>query len=995
MISRISISLTLGSWKFLLFCVSALFAAPAHGAGAEGAVAGIVTNALSGDLIEGVRVSVAGTNIVTISQRDGSFALSRVPAGNVRLWLYYTGLDTKEVTVEVKAGETARVSAVLSAAALRLDAFLVSEQREGNAAAITRQRNAENIVSVLSMDAYGNVADGNIGNFLQNLPGMSVTKEAGDIIAVGLRGTPGDLNAIEINGTRMASAGGGGGGGGASRAVQVDVIPSEFIKEIEVTKGNTPDKAADSLGGSVNLITKSAFDFNRRVMSYNAGINVATYRDGKVVNEQLAPINLGKYGPTASFNFMDALGSARTVGLAVSGSYSQTISERDRVQMTRPNIINDVSTQARELNDVNTRVRAGLNGKLEWRLDKTARLAVSGLLSYYTYTLDRVDWNMTAPGSGRVADYAQVSRAQIEAGVAPLDSARATAGIAPGFTDSYNEMLNVSVLNRTAHDETRKHAYKGGLEGEKTWGDSRLSFSASYNPSSYDENFWGFSLTRARVGIGYDSSRDATRPVFTQTYGPKITQGSDLNQWTASRFEQPFTTREEVGQIKADYVARLSVGKLPLTFKTGGNYRSQHRWIKTYTPTWLYVGADRVQGTNAATGSNDDNLVQFLSPWPTYSIFKNSMMKLDSLDYRVADALFKSTPGYWTPSGTTVSTHPLPVVISEGVSSGYTQATANIGGLNLLGGARLEHTEVRGVGSYSDPLAPNQKSTSVTRAYQAWYPSIHLRYPVRQNLLLRGSFSTSGARPQFADLAPNTTVSYFSDGSGLGRVTQSNTGLKPQYTRTFDFAVEYYFEPAGVVSVGLFRKRITNFISSSQRFIGEGAGNGFDGNYENFTLTTTGNLGRASIDGVELNYSQQFRNLPRPFNGLSAFANYTGLHTQGTYANGASELARFVPHTYNGGLSYSWRKFEARVTYHYISGFLNVYGATPTAKTYITDDPTTDINFKYKWSPGASFFVDYVNIFNNSPDWYNINKRRITMSELYGARLSFGVSGRF
>ena len=208
-----------------------------------------MTNALSGDLIEGVRVSVAGTNIVTISQRDGSFALSRVPAGNVRLWLYYTGLDTKEVTVEVKAGETARVSAVLSAAALRLDAFLVSEQREGNAAAITRQRNAENIVSVLSMDAYGNVADGNIGNFLQNLPGMSVTKEAGDIIAVGLRGTPGDLNAIEINGTRMASAGGGGGGGGASRAVQVDVIPSEFIKEIEVTKGNTPDKAADSLGG--------------------------------------------------------------------------------------------------------------------------------------------------------------------------------------------------------------------------------------------------------------------------------------------------------------------------------------------------------------------------------------------------------------------------------------------------------------------------------------------------------------------------------------------------------------------------------------------------------------------------------------------------------------------------------------------------------------------------------------------------------------------------
>ena len=41
------------------------------------------------------------------------------------------------------------------------------------------------------------------------------------------------------------------------------------------------------------------------------------------------------------------------------------------------------------------------------------------------------------------------------------------------------------------------------------------------------------------------------------------------------------------------------------------------------------------------------------------------------------------------------------------------------------------------------------------------------------------------------------------------------------------------------------------------------------------------------------------------------------------------------------------------------------------------------------------FYADVVNVFNNSPDWYDIKKRRIDMSGLYGTRLNVGVSGRF
>ena len=963
--------------------------------GGTGEIAGNVRNAKTGDFLGGAEVRVVGTDLVALTQRDGSFNLSRVPVGTQRIRAFYTGLDPQESEVRVTAGATATLAVALDSAVYKLEAFTVAGQREGNAAAITRQRVAENVMNVVSMDAYGNVADGNIGNFLQNLTGVAVTKEAGDIVGIGLRGAPPELNAVSLDGARMAGAIAGFTPQG-DRAALIDQIPADFIKEIEVTKGNTPDQPADSLGGAVNLVTKSAFDFRQRVLTYRAGINLNTYRDGKMVRQQLAPIDLGKYGPTAALTFMDAFGAERQYGFSFSGSYSQTTNARDRVQMARPNADNLISTQARQLNDVNTRVRAGLSGKIEYRVDRSLRLGFSAALNYYAADNDRVDWNLTS--TNRVADYSRVSRAQIEAGAVPRDAANQPAGVAPGFTDTYNELLHVTALNRSAHETKRSHQHKVGFDLRKDWSDSRLTFAASFNPSSYDNNFWGFSPTlTGGVGIGYDSSRDSTRPTFTQTYGPSIGVGSDFRNYVASRFEQPDRTSEEMGNVRGDYLRRVSIGGLNFALKTGAELRHQHRWwINTYRPVWNYTGPDGVQGRNPATGLNDDDIARFLAPaGENYSVFNNRMMMRDTFDYRIADASFAANPAYWPASGATVSTKAIPRTVSETVTAGYAQATVNVGRLNILGGARFEHTDVGGVGAYADPRSPNETSVRVERSYQKWFPSLHLRYNADPNLVLRASYSTSGARPALNAVVPNTTVSYLTDGSGLGRVTQNNPGLKPQFTRNYDFSAEYYIEPAGVLSAGYFRKDITNFIANSVMMIGGGAGNGFNGRYENFELTTTGNLGSAFVKGVELGYSQQLRFLPKPIDRASIFANYTGLQTEGSYANGATELANFVPRTWNVGAAVVWGRLETRVTYHYKSGYLSGYSPVPVSQTRVFDDPTVDLNLQYRVRPALTVYVDYINIFNNSPDWWHVTKRHILMSELYGSRLNVGVSGRF
>jgi TonB-dependent receptor len=302
---------------------------------------------------------------------------------------------------------------------------------------------------------------------------------------------------------------------------------------------------------------------------------------------------------------------------------------------------------------------------------------------------------------------------------------------------------------------------------------------------------------------------------------------------------------------------------------------------------------------------------------------------------------------------------------------------------------------VQAQGVFSDSLNPNQTIFRKDGDYAKYFPSIHFRYKPRRDIVMHASYSTSSARPAISVIVPGTTVSYNS-GTGLGSVSQNNPGLKPQYTENYDVSLEYYFEPAGVLSGGWFHKDIRDFIQGSTRVIGTGTDNGFGGNYAGFDFATRTNLGNAKIDGLEFNYNQRLTGLPKPFNGLSIFANYTKLTTSGSYSDGANVLANFVPKTYHAGFSFDWRGFGARVEYHYKSAYVSgVDNTNFLLSTTVADDPTVDLNFSYKWKPWLTAFVDVVNVYNRSPAWYIGNSQRIVMSELYGTRVNFGISGRF
>ena len=616
--------------------------------------------------------------------------------------------------------------------------------------------------------------------------------------------------------------------------------------------------------------------------------------------------------------------------------------------------------------------------------------------NYYFFDSNRLVYAASDSATRRVADYSVVSRAQIQAGVVPRTTANLTASVAPGYTDSFTEMLNVNwSFDGDNNERTGRQYYVDAGGVTKLGGDSEIRYQASYAPSTYKSNLRTFLVTlpaNAGVGMSIDTTANRSRPIFRQTYGPSILFGqTNFAPYRAQMQQQPETGEEEVANVKGDYIKRFGDSRVTTEFKSGAVYRQQHRNLVVGRPNWNYTGADGI------AGNADDDLPSLIRGEPAYTVFNSSGVwpLLPAVDFPKAWNLFNTRPEVFRPIGTSTTDQPDYSEITEDVYAAYVQARMQMGKLSVLGGVRFERTDIEAIGRYSDPQQPGVSRTSRESSYDDFFPSVHFRYDITRQLQARASYSTGAARPNMTDLYQTTTVSY-NTATGLGTVTQANLGLKPQTSDNYDLSLEYYFEPAGLLSVGVFRKDIKDFLSRTSDDIDAGPDNGFGGNYAGFVLNTTSNQGEATIEGYEVNYNQRLTMLPKPFNGLGLFANYTYLETSGTYREGAAELAGFVPKTANAGASFRWRKVEARVAWRYTGAHLRSYNANVYAQNRFRPVEAIDINLLYQLTPRFGFFFDIVNLKNKWPENYTgTDQGRVTFSDSYGTRYNMGISGRF
>ncbi|MFM7751944.1 MAG: carboxypeptidase regulatory-like domain-containing protein, partial [Opitutaceae bacterium] len=139
-------------------------------AAATGAVSGRVQSEVTGQYLLNVRVTVEGTALEAFTDAYGTFRLAQVPAGRTTLVAFYSGLDSRRITLDVAPGQTleqifnltSRAVAAEQSGVVRLDPFVLAaaKVREGEALATNEQRFAPNIKNFVSTDAFGDVPEG-------------------------------------------------------------------------------------------------------------------------------------------------------------------------------------------------------------------------------------------------------------------------------------------------------------------------------------------------------------------------------------------------------------------------------------------------------------------------------------------------------------------------------------------------------------------------------------------------------------------------------------------------------------------------------------------------------------------------------------------------------------------------------------------------------------------------------------------------------------------
>ena len=351
--------------------------------------------------------------------------------------------------------------------------------------------------------------------------------------------------------------------------------------------------------------------------------------------------------------------------------------------------------------------------------------------------------------------------------------------------------------------------------------------------------------------------------------------------------------------------------------------------------------------------------------------------------------------------------------VTETVSAAYLMTQGRIGQTGFLAGLRGEKTEDDTWGwvrqrfgstaaeQAADPVGAAQRDYADTfrrtsGSYTKWFPSVHLTHDITRNFKARLSWSNSFGRPPLSNLWPNETIN-----ENNQTVTINNPDLKPQLAENWDAALEYYFEPVGSISVGWFHKTIEDFFQNNVPFgiVPSGPNNGFNGEYEGFTLQGRGNLGQAVIQGWELSFSQQFTGLPGVLKGLGMFANYTYLETHGDWGGAAAanaEVPGFIPRTGNLGLSWRHRGFSSRVNVNYTGRYLDAANvANPPLNLYRRERVIVNAGIAYQFRPDLSVSMDIGNVFNEHQEFYRGYRNRTQSVIVPGTTITFGLSGRF
>jgi TonB-dependent receptor len=983
-----------------------------------GTVTGAVSNLATGNMLEGARVEIPSLGLRALSDGTGRYVISNVPAGSHEVVATYIGLDPAKMTLMVGAGGQAVQNFDLTSGIYKLEAFKVTGEREGNAAMITEKRNADNVKDVISMDSFGYLPNMSAGEVVMRLPGVAGSPTVEGLnYQFNMRGMGPDLNNVTVDGMTMTTTGAG------SRAFELQGVTGAMFEGLELIKGHTPDKGADSLGGTINFKSRSTFSMrenHRTTYNFSARWAPPFFEQTPIRRQHRAhPIlNLTHQQVFSVF------GDQRNLGVSLNLFYSENAVGGFYTLYDYVNIPSGPAPvrQFETYDNTNNRKQMSVNFKADYRWSDTTKFSLGlvendnferhrrrPIIRGFTGSQTTLPSAATAYSPGTFSDKVTVIR--------PISGVGTNGTVIDSISDG---PLNYYVRMRRV-DFNGEHNYKNWqIEYGASAGETHLN-NGQGRGGVLNMRFFDPSLQTPGAPVVFGNAGWIVDRTKSDVY-PQITRNGGAD-WTDPRNFLPRATdgltqqRNESDQVL--YQARYDMRyKTPLSAPTF--LKAGIAWREAVRDEW---GKDRHRYQFVGSLRYDPNLRLPNDPnWRSHMnektglaipMWQSSMVTTDGWPKDpalwVEDIYFREQSKFTATNS-----------VTEEVTAYYLMANGRLGRdgwlarTGYLGGVRFEDTNTSGQGyvrarrgstaaeQAADPVGAAARDYAGTRrdiegGYKGSYPSVHAFHDITPNLKARLSWSTSFGRPAISNIRPGETID-----ENNRRLTVNNPALKPQTSTNWDATLEYYFEPVGSLTVGWFHKSIEDFIITNQEvgIIGGGLDNGYDGEYEGWIERTSINSGTAVAQGWEFAYQQQLTFLPGVLKGLAASFNYSLVDTHGLRGGNRyltrREVAGFIPHAANASLRWNYRGFSTRLLYNFTGEYITSFNATnPGLSIYRYSMKTLNVGFGYQYKSGLGLTLDISNLFNEPQEFYMGTKERFRQNITNFVTIAVGVNGRF
>ncbi|MFN4295805.1 MAG: TonB-dependent receptor [Brevundimonas sp.] len=975
---------------------------------------------------DGALVRIVETGQTTRVDEFGSFRFPALPAGDYTVEVSFLGYETLREQVAIPAGATRTQNFTLSQGpATTVEDLVIFGSRSARANALNLQRTAENSADVISADDLGNFTGTTFSEALRRAPGVAFQRNSvtGDGTNVIVRGLEPDMNAVKLNGLNLPV------GNGVGRSADLSNLLADSVSRITINKSLLPSHDSSGTGGLIEIETMSPLDRPARYANFlveggrvpddfsqdflvsgtvarsfgdNFGLSASVqYRSQDTrsiaydAGSNGGRMNFGRYLP------LDAL--ARDAG----GNPVLNVNALDPL-LNFPFIAGEDQAYPNGLvtsfyHDETDTLAATLSA--EWRIGGHTNLKLD-----VQHAESRSDFFALSDTFSTGAEYVILPGETNPQLV--LDLSPGNAGISRSQSYTYNR-------------DVRKITDTFSLSGRTSMGAFEFNYLAGYahgterHPASFTTQL-RMPDTDATADLFLPEATDPQTGRIVTGFGPRQGSGIPLPLlsdagWAVVNDPSAFVIENASGQLDrfegsndrytASGSARWTsgVGGWLNYVEAGGFYERaefQSGNIRSQIGGGIPVSALGLQFTPS-------DLTRIGLREPGFSTLSEATLR------GFVDNLGSLAGG---PSGLTLT----PIVphpdegnqnTLESNFAGYLQARIDIGKLEVIGGVRFNHTRLEATNLsfpvYTGPILPengggvgvdmifqNEFTQLVTEETVAedWLPRVLFNYRHSDDLIFRGGYFLSVARPAIGQLSSETRVAFINfpipGPEGVKPILQINSGnpnLQPATTDNFDLSAEYY-SGIGIFKLSAFYKRIDNLLQTN---ITNGPAtlanvtlpdhpyfNGapyFDPNNPSSVFITGGSPVNsdevAEIWGLEFQAERRFDFLPGVWGGFGIFLNHTwtessradrynwnyGTPPDDVYTFTGLPFVQQPAHSGTAALTYNKYDIDATLAYGYQSRGLSLF--QPRGLSVYTEGvETLDFRGEYYLRPSFGSF---------------------------------------